>query len=47
MDYNHDGAIDARERPIPELAAVFNTLDKNKDGVLSEPEFKTASKPLG
>ena len=48
IDRNHDGAIDAREAaPIPELAAVFNTLDKNKDGLLSEQEFKAASQPIG
>lgn len=47
IDRNHDGAIDAREAaPIAELAAVFNTLDKNQDGVLSEPEFNAAIQPL-
>ena len=47
IDYNHDGAIDAREAaPIPELAALFNTLDKNKDGVLSEQESNAVAQPL-
>lgn len=47
IDRNHDGAIDAREAgPIPDLAALFNTLDKNQDGVLSEQEFNAASTPL-
>lgn len=47
IDYNHDGLIDMKEAiAIPELATIFKAADKNQDGMLSEEEFKAATKPM-
>jgi len=38
LDANHDGVIDSQE--IDNAAAALRTLDKNKDGKLTQDEFR-------
>ncbi|MFT3735035.1 MAG: EF-hand domain-containing protein [Rhodocyclaceae bacterium] len=42
IDTNHDGYIDNKEAAaVPDLAKVFKSADKDRDGKLSPSEFQT------
>jgi len=43
VDSNRDGSIDSKEAAaVPELAKIFKSADKDRDGKLSASEFISA-----
>jgi hypothetical protein len=42
LDLDHNGYLERREMSRPEFAALLKSADLDKDGRLSEAEFKAA-----